>query len=102
MLQITVFHKVWNDDILELAGVDGIISTMRLLQYRWLEKLAHMLKTKTPRHVFHGWVLDMSKNSNQLRACPFQTISHWHNVNLRDLGISKDNTKLIQRLTGMI
>ena len=75
---------------------------MRLRQLRWLEKLAHKPRTRIPRQLFGRWVLDMSKNSNRLRAWPFQTISHWHNVTLRALGISKDDAKFIQRLTGII
>ena len=44
----------------------------------------------------------MSKNINRLRARPFQTIAYWHNVTLRALGLSKDNAKFVQRLTGII
>ena len=102
MLQITVFYKVWNDGLLEISGVNYVISTMRLHQCRWLKKLAHMPITRIPCQIFGGWVLDMSNNSNRLRAWPFQTISHWHNVTLRALGISKDDAKFIQRLTGII
>ena len=44
----------------------------------------------------------MSKNSNQLCARLFQTIAHWQNATLIALGISKDDSKFIQILTGII
>ena len=102
MLKITDFHQFWNNDLLKLVGVDDVILAMRLRQFQWLDKLAHMPRIRIPRQLFGGWVLDMSKNSNQLRARPFQTIAHCHNVTLGALGVSKDDAKFIQSMTGII
>ena len=79
-----------------------LILAMRLRQCRWLEKLAHMPRTRTPRKLFGGWLLEMRKDSNQLRSQPFQTISHCYNVTLRALGTSKEDAKFIQRLSEII
>ena len=102
MLRITVFHKVCNDAPLELADVDEFISMMKLRQFRWLEKLNHMPRTRIPCQLFGGWVIEMINSSNQLRARPFQTITHWIIFTLISLGISKDYSKFIQGLTGII
>ena len=64
MLRVTIFHKAWNDVLLELAGVDDSILTMSLRQCRWLDKLAYMPKTIIPFELFGRWVLDMIKTSN--------------------------------------
>ena len=102
MLRITVCHKVRNNALLELAAVDDVISTMRLRPFWWINKLAHISRTRIPCQLFSTYVIDKSKNSNRLRVWTFQIIAHWYNVTLRALSVSKDNYKFIQSLTGIV
>ena len=71
MLRVTVFHKIQNEKLLELARVHDIMSILHLhvRRCRWLEKLAYMPRTRIPRQLFAGWICDPKKK--RPRARPF-------------------------------
>ena len=101
MLRVTVFYKIRNERLLELAQMEDIIAVMHLRQLKWIEKIAYMEKEKRiPRKLFAGWIC--GKNAVRNFGGQTKTIAHTHNRALKEVGIKGNQSKFVKKLFEII